>query len=89
MKIPKYVQKLLDKRCDYAERLSKTSGELDDWLEKNDIKCEDYDICTGCEIYVNPLDSKLRIMEAIRNHPTEKGRWKEWNVENAWRTGGK
>lgn len=73
MKIPKYVQKLLDKRCDYAQKLSIESCKLDDWLEKNNIKCEDDDICTGCEIYVNPLASKLRIMEAIINHPTEKG----------------
>lgn len=66
MKIPKYVQRLIDRRCNLACQLQIASCELDEWLEKNHIECEDYDVCTGVEIYCNPCDSKERIISAIK-----------------------
>lgn len=73
MKIPKYVQKLIDRRCKLADQLATVCWELDEWLDKNEIECETYDTHTGVEIYCNPCSSKMRIMKAITDHPTEKG----------------
>ena len=73
MKIPKYVQKLIDRRCKLAHQLAIVCFELDEWLDKNNIECETYDTHTGVEIYCNPCSSKMRIMKAIIDHPTEKG----------------
>lgn len=54
MKIPKYVDKLIDRRKNLAMRLMEVSNELDDWLDKNNIpKGDDY-TCTGCMIYIEP-----------------------------------
>jgi hypothetical protein len=68
MKIPKYVQNLIDRRCKLAARLAKVCWELDEWLDKNNIECETYDTHTGVEIYCNPYSSKKRIIEAINKH---------------------
>ena len=73
MKIPKYVQKLIDRRCKLADQLATMCWELDEWLDKNNIECESCDTHTGVEIYCNPRSSKSRIMKAIADHPTEKG----------------
>lgn len=73
MKIPKYVQNLIDRRCKLAVQLDDVCGELDEWLDKNNIECESCDTHTGVEIYCNPHSSKQRIMEAIINRPIEKG----------------
>lgn len=68
MNIPKYVQKLIDRRCKLAEQLSDVCYELDCWLDKNDIECEDCDTHTGVEIYCNPYSSGQRVREAILDH---------------------
>ena len=73
MKIPKYVQDLIDRRCKLAVQLDTVCYELDKWLDKNNIECESCDTHTGVEIYCNPHSSRKRIMEAIVDHPTEKG----------------
>lgn len=65
MKIPKYIQELVDRRCRLATDLLKVSYELDCWLDKNYIECEDCDTHTGVEIYMNPYDSRNRIIQAI------------------------
>lgn len=65
MKIPKYVQKLIDKRCKLADQLAEVCYDLDEWLDKNGIECEDCDTHTGVEIYCNPYSSRQRIMNAI------------------------
>ena len=51
MKIPKYVQKLIDRRCKLADQLATVCWELDEWLDKNEIECETCDTHTGVEIY--------------------------------------
>lgn len=68
MKIPKSVQKLIDRRCKLADQLAIVCLKLDKWLDKNNIECESCDTHTGVEIYCNPYSSKERIMEAITNH---------------------
>ena len=77
MKIPKYVQKLIDRRCKLADQLAIVCWELDEWLDKNKIECETCDTHTGVEIYCNPCSSKMRIMKAITDHSAEKGGAKE------------
>ena len=67
MKIPMYVQKLIDRRCKLADELAEVSYALDVWLDKNGIECETYDTHTGVEIYCNPYSSKQRIINAILN----------------------
>lgn len=67
MKIPKYVQKLIDRRCKLADELAEVSYALDVWLDENGIQCEMYDTHTGVEIYCDPYNSKQRIINAILN----------------------
>ena len=67
MKIPKYVQKLIDRRCKLADELAEVSYALDVWLDKNGIECEMCDTHTGVEIYCNSYSSKQRIINAILN----------------------
>jgi hypothetical protein len=65
MKIPKYVQKLIDRRCKLADQLAEVCYDLDEWLDKNGIECESCDTHTGVEIYCNPCSSRQRIINAI------------------------
>ena len=67
MKIPKYVQKLIDRRCKLADELAEVCYDLDMWLDKHNIDCEMCDTNTGVEIYCNPCSSKQRIINAILN----------------------
>ena len=67
MKIPKYVQKLIDRRSKLSVKLAEVCYDLDMWLDKHNIECEMYDTHTGVEIYCNPQESKNRVMEAILN----------------------
>ena len=67
MKIPKYVQKLIDRRCKLADELAEVSYALDVWLDENKIQCETYDTHTGIEIYCEPHSSRQRIINAILN----------------------
>ena len=68
MKIPKYVENMISKRASYAAKLMDVDYELTQWLEKNGVTplLEDFDYCTGVEIYSNPYASANRVREAIR-----------------------
>lgn len=66
MKIPKYIEKLIDRRERLAAELNSADLSLAEWLEKNNIVVEDYDIHGGAEMYINPYSSAKRIKEAIR-----------------------
>ena len=68
MKIPKYIQKLIDRRCKLADQLAEVSYDLDVWLDKHNIECETCDTHTGVEIYCNPCSSKQRIINCILSH---------------------
>lgn len=67
MQIPKKIEKLIEKRIELAIKLDNVCGELDEWLDKNDIETENEDSHGGVEIYVNPHDSGERIRKAILN----------------------
>ena len=54
MKIPKYVERLIDRRTRLAWELIKVSSELDGWLEKNDIPTGTDYTMTGCMLYCEP-----------------------------------
>ncbi len=70
MNIPKYVEKLIERRAKLASDLNHVDYELYKWLEKNGLnnKVEEYDVLGGCEIYVNPYASASRIREAVLNN---------------------
>ena len=62
MKIPKKIEKLLDRRERLAFQLAEASSQLDDWLENHganlcDSRLVDCTI-TGCMIYVEPTNAK-------------------------------
>ena len=71
MKIPKNIEKLLDKRQKLAEDLICANADLDDWLEKNGADLTDADICdavlTGCMIYCEPSNAKRIVIDYIEN----------------------
>lgn len=70
MKIPKYIEQALERREKYAEKLNEACAVVDKFIFKNglDDEIEDYDFCTGVEIYGNPSASAERIRQAIINH---------------------
>lgn len=69
MKCPKYIKQMLIQRAACAEKFTELDIAIKKWLEKNDLLdlVEDYDICGGCESYVNPFASSARILEIIEN----------------------
>ena len=71
MKIPKEVQKLLDKRMNLAIDLMAVTSKLDSWLEENGADLTDSDITdstlTGCMIYAEPENAKQNVEDYIRN----------------------
>ncbi len=69
MQCPKYIKKALKQRADCAYKFSELDAMIADWLEKHNLydQIQDYDICGGCESYVNPYDSAERILEVIEN----------------------
>lgn len=66
MKIPKYIEKKLDRRARLATDLMIVDAELTEWINKNHIEAEACDYCTGVEMYANPYSSVERVKEAIR-----------------------
>lgn len=67
MKIPKYIDKLIERRAKLAEDLNSADHLLTEFIVKNKIDAEEYDYSTGVEMYANPCASAERIREAIRN----------------------
>lgn len=65
MKCPQYIIDLLRKRAESAERFLHYDVQLAEWLEKNGIEVETYDIGGGVESISNPWASSLRIKDAI------------------------
>ena len=65
MKIPKYIDDLIDKRMKLAESLACVDYKLSEWLDKNEIPVAPEDYRTGVEMYANPYESAERIRQAI------------------------
>lgn len=67
MKMPKYIEKSLDKRAYYAYKFNEVDYMVSEWLTAHNVPVEDYDCYGGCESIVNPTESINRIKEAIKN----------------------
>ena len=71
MKIPKYIQDLLNRRERLADNLVEVSEKIDIWLEKNGADLSDPDISdsvlSGCMIYCEPFNAKIDIENYIKN----------------------
>lgn len=67
MKIPKYVQQLIDRRCRLAEELNAVSCKLDDWLVANGIEIANDYTTSGCMIYCEPYNAKQCVERDILN----------------------
>lgn len=65
MKIPKRIEKMIDRRARIASDLNAIDYELAKWLEDNKIEAQEYDYCSGIEMYANPYASAERIKQAI------------------------
>lgn len=72
MKIPKRIQKILDKREKIAFDLIHLERELDDWLESKGVDLGDPDISdavlSGCMIYTEPDSAKSQVEDYIKNN---------------------
>ena len=67
IKIPKYVEKLIQRREKLAWELMKVSAELDEWLEKNDLLELNAYTNTGCMIYCEPDVAASMVRQDILN----------------------
>ena len=67
MKIPKYIDKLLDKRIKAANTFMDADYELSHWIDQHEIEIETCDTYGGVDSICNPEASAARIREAIRN----------------------
>lgn len=67
MKIPKYVEQLIQKRERLAWELMEVSADLDEWLKKNNIPTGTEYTGTGCMIYCEPSIAAKCVREEILN----------------------
>ena len=85
MKCPQYIKDMLMSRTHHAERFTSLDVDIQEWLDKHGITVEEYDICGGCESYVNPRDSSKRIIQAIEEFeplPIKNAKGYPYEVEN-------
>lgn len=69
MKIPKYIDKLIERRIRLANELMDVSLQLESWLEKNGFdlaELSDY-TRTGCMIYCEPYSAASCLQQDILN----------------------
>ena len=67
MEIPKYIVELARKRMNHATKTMNAAIELQAWLDKHDIKIEEYDAPGGLETLISPYYSTCRVLTAIMN----------------------
>ena len=67
MKIPKYIEKALERRAKAAVIWNHNDLIISEFIDKHNIIVEDYDYHGGCEAIVNPWTSSSRVAEAIKN----------------------
>lgn len=71
MKIPKKIEKILDRREKISIELMHLNTELDNWLESKGGDLTDSDICdgvlSGCMIYVEPWTANRIVRDYIEN----------------------
>lgn len=71
MKIPKKIDKILDRREKLSIELMHLNTEIYSWLESKGADFTDEDICdgvlTGCMIYVEPWTANEIVRDYIEN----------------------
>lgn len=67
MKMPKYIENAIDQRANHAERFNHYDYIISQWVDKNGVDAENFDIYGGVESIVNPWASAIRLKEAIKN----------------------
>lgn len=71
MKIPKKIEKILDRREKIALELMSLNAELDAWLESKGTDLSNADIrdavTSGCMIYAEPGAANIIVREYIEN----------------------
>lgn len=65
MKIPKYIDKLLDKRARSAMQFISCDNKIVEWLEKNNIEVSSDHILTGACSLCEPYSSIELIRDCI------------------------
>nr|DAJ50989.1 MAG TPA: hypothetical protein [Caudoviricetes sp.] len=65
MKIPKYIDQLLEQRAKAALTFISCDSKLVEWLDKNNIRVPDDDILTGACSLMEPYGSIDIIRECI------------------------
>lgn len=65
MKVPKYIDILLNRRARLARSLLEIDWTITEFLQRNNIEVDTSDYCGGVEIYVNPESSSSRVRQAI------------------------
>ena len=65
MKIPKYINKLLEKRAKSAMTFINCDNQIVEWLDKNNIEVESDHILTGACSLCEPYNSIARIRQCI------------------------
>lgn len=68
MKIPKYIDRLLEKRARSADIFRSCDSQIVAWLEKNNIIVDDGDIMTGAISICEPYTSISNIRMCIEKH---------------------
>lgn len=71
MKVPKKIEKILDRREKITMELMSLNTELDEWLESKGADLTDEKIndavITGCMIYAEPWTAKQIVRDYIEN----------------------
>lgn len=65
MKIPKYIEQLIQRREKLGWDLIKVSSDLDKWLEKYNIQTGTDYTSSGCMIYCEPSAAAKLVREDI------------------------
>ena len=68
MKVPKYIEKALERRAKAINDYMKADDILTKFIEKNeiDVPLEDYGL--GAEAMTNPWESNISVKKCIENH---------------------
>ena len=69
MKIPKKIEKLIERRRKLAEKLNSVEATLDNWIEEHGGDLTNPDICdsviTGYMIYCEPYNAAFNVTKYI------------------------
>lgn len=67
MEIPKYIEKLINRRANLASQFLEVDNKLSKWIENNGIELDRAYYYGGVESLINPWDSARRVEQAIKD----------------------